>query len=77
MLERWVPGGTLPDGYELALDPEATARADEVERELVATLAKADALGEALKRAVATVPVEVANELRRVYREELGRLPIG
>lgn len=69
-LKRVPVGEPLPE-LELAYDPDATARADRVERALADALAERDALAEALRAAVHVVPVTTANDLRRIYREAL------
>lgn len=74
VLERWTPeSAPLPEGMELVLDPLATRRADEAERELAELSRRWDALVAAMKSAVAVLPVASANELRRVYREAVAR----
>jgi hypothetical protein len=75
----YVPeGDPLPEGMELVYDPAASERFYRLERELRDFVRQANAelgaLTEAMKRAVAVCPPEVASELRRVYRETLGDL---
>lgn len=70
---RWLPAdGDLPGELALIHDPLATARADALFAELRSVTEQRDSLAEALKRAVGLVPVAVANDLRRIYREALG-----
>ena len=68
--ERWLPAATMLGTYRLVLDPDATERADRVERELARVQAERDALAAAMRRAVEVVPVSVANDLRRIFREQ-------
>lgn len=72
---RWLGADKpLPDDWKLVADPEATARADALERELVELRAERDALVAAMKAAVSVVPVPVANGLRDTYRKTYGDL---
>lgn len=70
VFQRWVD--ELPEELELALDPLAHERATEARNELSWARREVDALTTAMRRAVEVVPVEVANELRRVYRDTFG-----
>lgn len=73
VLERWLPADApFPARYELALDPQAVARADRLDAEMVELRRERDGLLGAIKAAVPLVPVATANELRRVYRETVG-----
>lgn len=67
VVERWLD--EVPEALELKLDTEATGRAREAEWRIIELEAKVAGLSAALKEAVGYVPVEVASELRRIYRE--------
>jgi hypothetical protein len=69
VFERWLPEATLPEALQLTLDPAATARADALDAELAELRIEKAAFVKAMQRAVSVVPVTVANELRRIYRE--------
>ena len=72
---RWLRAGQpLPETLELAVNAGAEKRIEELEDEVRELRAERHALVAAMKAAVASVPVPVANNLRRIYREQKGRV---